>query len=91
MSLPNTGRSWQLLCLIRPAIEISVHVVRAFVHLRELISTHKEFSRKFDELERKVSSHDQAITGLISAIRQLMTPTDTKKKRTIGFAPWKEK
>ncbi len=73
------------------AVEISVHVVRAFVHLRELISTHKELSRKLDELEHKVSSHDQAIAGLISAIRQLMTPPDPKKKRPMGFAPWKEK
>jgi hypothetical protein len=73
------------------AVEISVHVVRAFVHLRELVSTHKELSHKLDELERKVSSHDQAIAGLINAIRQLMSPSEPKKKRAIGFAPWKEK
>jgi len=73
------------------AIEISVHVVRAFVRLRELVSTHKELSHKLDELERKVSSHDQAIAGLINSIRQLMSPTEPKKKRAIGFAPWKDK
>ena len=66
------------------AIETSVYVVRAFVRIRELISTHKELSRKLDELERKVMSHDQAITGLIHAIRELMTPPATKK-RPIGF------
>jgi phage regulator Rha-like protein len=73
------------------AVEVSLHVVRAFVHLREMISGHKELSRKLDELERKVSSHDQAIAGLIHAIREMMTPHDPKKKRPIGFAPWKEK
>ena len=73
------------------AVEISVHVVRAFVRLRDLVSTHKELSHKLDELERKVSSHDQAIAGLINAIRQLMSPSAPKKKRAIGFAPWKEK
>jgi hypothetical protein len=73
------------------AVEVSLRGVRAFVHLRELVSTHKELSRKFDELERKVSSHDQAITGLINAIRQLMSPPETKKKRPIGFAPWVKK
>lgn len=66
------------------AIETSVYVVRAFVRIRELISTHKELSHKLDELERKVMSHDQAITGLIHAIRELMTPPATKK-RPIGF------
>lgn len=73
------------------AIEISVHVVRAFVHLRELVSTHKELSQKLNRLERKVGAHDRAITELINAIRQLMTPLVPGKKRPIGFAPWKEK
>lgn len=73
------------------AIEISVHVVRAFVHLRELVSTHKELSQKLKQLERKVGAHDHAIAELINAIRQLMSPAETKKKRPIGFAPWKEK
>ncbi|MBI5917973.1 MAG: ORF6N domain-containing protein [Nitrosomonadales bacterium] len=73
------------------AIEASLSVVRAFVHLRELIGTHKELSRKFDELERKVTSHDQAITGLLHAIRQLMSSPEAEKARPIGFAPWKKK
>ncbi len=73
------------------AVEISVHVVRACVRLRELVSTHKELSGKLDELERKVSSHDHAIAGLIHAIRELIKPADPKKKRPIGFATWKEK
>lgn len=73
------------------AIEISVHVVRAFVHLRELVSGHKELSQKLNQLERKVGAHDRAIAELINAIRELMTPLEPKKKRPIGFAPWKEK
>ena len=73
------------------AIEISVHVVRAFVHLRELVSTHKELSQKLNQLERKVGAHDRAIAELINAIRLLMTPVEPNKKRPIGFAPWKEK
>jgi len=73
------------------AVEVSLMVVRAFVHLRELASTHKEFSQKLNQLERKVGAHDRAIAELINAIRQLMTPLDAGKKRPIGFAPWKEK
>ncbi len=73
------------------AIEVSVHVVRAFVHMRELVFGHKELSRKLDELERKVSSHDQAIAGVIQAIRDLMTTPESKKKRPIGFASWEKK
>lgn len=66
------------------AIEVSLMVVRAFVQLREMLSTHKELAAKLEALERKVGSHDQAIAGLIDAIRQLMTPPE-QGKRSIGF------
>ncbi|MDD5300540.1 MAG: ORF6N domain-containing protein [Gallionella sp.] len=73
------------------AIETSVHVVRAFVHMRELLSGHKELALKLAQLERKVGAHDKAIAEIINAIRQLMAPSEPNKKRPIGFAPWKEK
>lgn len=73
------------------AVEVSVYVVRAFVQLRELAVTHKDLARKLDELERRVTGHDEAIAGLINAIRELMVPPEPKKKRSIGFAPWEEK
>ena len=73
------------------AVEVSVFVVRAFVKLRELAMAHKEIQQKLNELEHKVAGHDQAIAGLINAIRQLMTPPEPKKKRPIGFAPWEDK
>jgi hypothetical protein len=72
------------------AVEVSLYVVRAFVKLRELSVSHKELSRKIDEVERKVKRHDQAISEFINTIRQLMEPPPGKKKRSIGFAPWKE-
>ena len=72
------------------AAEMSVHVVRAFVRLREMVAANKELAKKLDELERKVSSHDQAIVGLIDAIRRLTAPPETKK-RPIGFVTPKEK
>lgn len=66
------------------AVEISLLVVRTFVQLREMLSTHKELAAKLTELEHKISSHDQAISGLIDAIRQLMAPK-AQNKRPIGF------
>jgi hypothetical protein len=73
------------------AVQNSVFVVRAFVQLREMLSSNKELARKLNELERKLTTHDHAITELIEAIRQLMTPPEPKKKRPIGFAPWGDK
>ncbi len=72
------------------AVEMSVHVVRAFVRLRELVSANEELAKKLDELERTVSSHDHAIVELIEAIRRLTTPSETKK-RPIGFVTPKER
>jgi hypothetical protein len=66
------------------AVEMSIYVVRAFVQLREMLASNKELAQKFAELERKVSSHDQAIVGILKTIRELMNPP-LPKKRPIGF------
>lgn len=66
------------------AVEIGVLVVRAFIRLRELLANNKELANRLEDMERKLSTHDQAITGLIDAVRQLMAPP-VKKKRSIGF------
>ena len=67
------------------AIRVNIEIMRAFVRLRAMISTNKELSRKLDELERKVITHDKAIAGLIAAIRELATPAPSTPKRRIGF------
>jgi hypothetical protein len=67
------------------AVEMSLYVVRAFVKLRELLASNQELARRLDELERKLSTHDQAITGILNAIRELMSPPPEPKRRGIGF------
>ena len=67
------------------AIRVNIEIMRAFVRLRAMIATNEELSGKLDELERKVATHDQAIAGLITAIRELAAPTPPKPKRRIGF------
>ena len=77
------------------ATEVSVYVVRAFVRLREVLASNKELALKFSELEsrigRKLDSHDQAIAGILNAIRELMRPPEPPKKRPIGFVTSEEK
>ena len=73
------------------AVEVSLMVVRAFVRLRELVAGNKELAQKLLQLERKVGAHDKSIVEIINAIRELMSPSEPKKKRPIGFAPWIEK
>lgn len=57
---------------------------RAFVRLRELLSTHKELAAKLKELEGRVDKHNEAISSIFEAIRQLMIPEE-KPKHRIGF------
>jgi hypothetical protein len=64
------------------AVAVSVQVVRAFVKLREMISTHKDLAKKLEGLEQK---YDSQFKMVFDAIRQLMAPPDPKKKRAIGF------
>jgi ORF6N domain len=70
------------------AVEMSVYVVRAFVHLRELLSSNRELARRFAQLEarldKKLTEHDLAIAAILSAIRELMNPPP-RKRRPIGF------
>ena len=73
------------------ATEVSVYVVRAFVALRELLASSKELTAKLTELEHKVDSHDQAIAGLINAMRELMRSPETRHKQPIGFVTSEEK
>jgi|SRR5882672_2529999 len=67
------------------AIRVNIEIMRAFMRLRKMISTNKELAAKLNELERKVATHDQAIAGLFTAIRELATPIPAKPKRRIGF------
>ena len=66
------------------AIEMSVFVVRAFVRLRRLLSSHRELALRLMELERKIQGHDQQIRSIFDAIRQLMVPPVPLRRR-IGF------
>ena len=66
------------------AIQMGIYVVRAFVQLRELLASNTDLSRKLNELESKLKNHDEAITAILSAIRELMNPP-APKRQGIGF------
>jgi len=69
----------------KTAIETSIFIVKAFVRLREILSTHRELAQKLKELELKIESHDEQISAIFQVINQMLTPQD-KPKRKIGFS-----
>ncbi len=60
------------------AVAASIQVVRAFVHLRTLLASNAELSRRLDEMERK---YDGQFRVIFDAVRQLMEP----ERKRIGF------
>ncbi len=67
------------------AVKVSVAIIRAFVQLRELLSTHRELAAKLNQLERRLGDHDEAIANLFEAMRQLLAPGGPQHDRKIGF------
>jgi len=66
------------------AIEVNILIMRAFVKLREIISTHKKVEEKLKDLESKLKEHDDQIVEIVQVINQLIAPPETPKKK-IGF------
>lgn len=65
------------------AVETSVLIVKAFVRLRELLSSNKELERKILELESK---YDKQFEMIFKAIRELMHQDQLDKDRPrIGY------
>ena len=69
------------------AIQVNIAIMRAFVRLKAILSTHKELAHKLNELEQKIEKHDEDICAIFEAIRQLMAPLPEKTRRITGFKP----
>jgi hypothetical protein len=63
------------------AIQVNIAIMRTFVKLRQILSTHKELAKTLSKLEAKVSRHDNQIRAVFEVIRQLMA----RPTRAIGF------
>jgi len=65
------------------AIDVNVAIMRAFVHLREMLVAHAELARRIDALERRYDGH---FAKVFDAIRRLMSPPAPEARRPrIGF------
>jgi hypothetical protein len=67
------------------AIQVNIAIMRAFVKIRQFLSTHKELARKLEEFEKKFAKHDSEIQAIFEAIKQLMAPSRLRPKTQIGF------
>jgi len=65
------------------AIQVNITIMRVFVRLRAILSTHKDLARKLEELEKK---YDTQFKQVFDAIRRLMSePPKIPESKPIGF------
>lgn len=67
------------------AVEASIQVVRAFNRMRHFLSLQHQLAEKLDRLEDLVGEHDEKISLIFRAIRELMQPEEDQNKKRIGF------
>jgi phage regulator Rha-like protein len=66
------------------AIDVNIAIMRAFVKMREILVTNKEFSEKLKIMEEQLAEHGEQFHVVFEAIKQLLTEEE-KPKQKIGF------
>jgi len=70
------------------AIDMSVYVVRAFIHMRRALAAQSELAEELRKLKRglaaKFGQYDEQFRIVFAAIDELITPPQPRKPR-IGF------
>jgi hypothetical protein len=69
------------------AVQVNIEIMRAFVRLRQILSSNEELARKLNALERKYDSQFKAV---FEAIRLLVAPP-SKPTRRVGFRTGRER
>lgn len=65
----------------RRATQVNIQIMRTFVKLRRMLTSHKELLKKIENMEKR---YDSQFKIVFEAIRKLMVPPE-KSKRRIGF------
>ena len=63
------------------AVRVNIEIMRVFVRLRQMMSTHADLVRRLDEMEQR---YDGQFKAVFDALRQLVTPPERSRRR-IGF------
>jgi hypothetical protein len=68
------------------AVAVSIEIVRVFVRLRKLLSTHDALARKLSDLETRLTDHDEKFVVVFDVIRQLIEEDrQSRRKPAMGF------
>jgi hypothetical protein len=79
LMLANVLRSEQ-------AIAVSIHIIRVFTRTREAVMAHREVLWKLEQLEGRLTGHDEEIQAIFDHLTALVSPTQ-QTRNPIGFKP----
>jgi hypothetical protein len=63
------------------AVQVNIAIMRAFLQLRSMLSTHEDLRRKILEMEKR---YDGKFHAVFATLRQMLE-TPVPRKRQIGF------
>jgi hypothetical protein len=73
------------------AIEVNIRIIRVFIKMREMLSSHKDILVKLEQIEKKLLQHDMGMNKhqedvqlIFQALKQLLNPPQEPRTR-IGF------
>jgi hypothetical protein len=66
------------------AIKVNIQIIRIFTRMREMWLTNQEILLKLEQLDRKVTGHDEDIQEIFKYLKELLNPPQTPRE-LIGF------
>jgi hypothetical protein len=73
------------------AVQMNIVIMRAFVRMRKLLTTHKDLAEKIEKLERTQKQHGSILVAVVQDIQKLKTPPPQSPRCRIGFHVPEEK
>lgn len=67
------------------AVEVNIAIIRTFIKLREILSTHKDFVSEIEKIKLEQKNQNQKILSIISIINQMINPPIEEKREPMGF------
>ena len=67
------------------ATDATVAIMRAFVKLRDFALTYGEIVKKLNNMETKVSDHEEVLEKVIQALSELIEDTKNEETKKVGF------
>lgn len=68
------------------AILVNIQIIRVFSRMREVLLSHREILQKLEQLEDRLTGHDEEIQAIFDHLTELVSPTEQARK-PIGFKP----